>query len=122
MKFRRVEYFRYKKLGEGWRRPRGKHSKVRKYLGGKLSRPLVGYKKKPSDRGLHPSGYREVLVSNESELENLDKETQAVRISRTIGGRKRKVILEKAEKLKLKVLNPGTLKEEKDETEEDEVE
>jgi large subunit ribosomal protein L32e len=121
MKFKRVEYFRYKRLGEGWRRPRGKHSKVRKYLGPKLSRPLVGYKKKPSDRGLHPSGYREVLVTNESELENLDEKTQAVRISSTIGGRKRGAMLEKAEKLKLKVLNPGTKKEEK-EKEEDEVE
>ena len=117
MKFRRVEQWRYKKLADSWRRPRGKHSKVRKYLGPKLSRPLIGYKKKAGDRGLHPSGYREVLVTNLSELGGLDKKTQAVRISRTIGGRKRGAILEEAEKLKLKILNPGTKKEEKTEDE-----
>jgi len=110
MKFRRVEYFRYKKLGEKWRRPRGKHNKVRKYIGGKLPRPLIGFKKKI--RGLHPSGYREVLVSNVSELENLDKDTQAVRISGKVGGRKRQLIMEETKKLKLKVLNPGSSKAE----------
>ncbi|MEM0150582.1 MAG: eL32 family ribosomal protein, partial [Thermoplasmata archaeon] len=26
--FRRQEWFRYKKLGEAWRRPKGKHSKM----------------------------------------------------------------------------------------------
>ncbi len=108
MKFRRLEYFRYKKLGEKWRRPRGKHNKVRKYIGGKLPRPLIGFKKKV--RGLHPSGYRDVLVSNMSELENIDRDTQAVRISAKIGGRKRGPMLEKAMKLNLKILNPGPLK------------
>lgn len=120
MKFKRVEAFRYKKLADSWRRPRGKHSKVRKYLGTKLSHPLIGHKKNESVRGLHPSGLREVLVSNKSELENLDNKTHAVRISGTLGGRKRGTVLEKAEKLKLKVLNPGTPKEDK--TPEDEAE
>lgn len=119
MKFRRREYFRYKKLGDKWRRPRGKHSKVRRYFSGKTQRPLVGFKK--MTRGLHPSGYREAMISNASELENLDKDTQAVRISRTVGARKRQYILEEAQKLKLKVLNPGVRKEEKGK-EEDEVE
>lgn len=106
MKFRRLEYFRYKKLGEKWRRPRGKHNKVRKYIGGKLPRPLIGFKKKV--RGLHPSGYMDVLISNVSELENLDRATQAVRISGKLGGRKRQLMLEKTKELKLKVLNPGS--------------
>lgn len=117
MKFRRVEAWRYKKLAESWRRPRGKHSKVRKYLGPKLSRPLIGYKKTAGERGLHPSGLREVLVTNESELDTLDKKTQAVRISAKLGGRKRLILVEKAEKLKLKILNPGAKKEEKPEDE-----
>lgn len=107
MKFRRLEYFRYKKLGEKWRRPRGKHNKVRRYVGGKLPRPLIGFKKKV--RGLHPSGYQDVLVSNISELENIDRRTQAVRISAKIGGRKRGLVLEKAMDMNLKILNPGQL-------------
>ncbi|MBU2560336.1 50S ribosomal protein L32e [archaeon] len=117
MKFRRVEQWRYKKLAPSWRRPRGKHNKVRKYIDSRLSRPLIGYKKKSSERGLHPSGLREVLVTNLSELDGIDKNTQAVMISATIGGRKRGTILAEAEKLKLKILNPGTKKEEKAEDE-----
>ena len=31
-KFRRQEWFRYKKLGDSWRKPRGLHSKMRKGL------------------------------------------------------------------------------------------
>lgn len=120
MTFRRADAYRYKKLGDAWRRPRGKHSKVRKYLGFKPGRPLIGHKKKSSDRGFHPSGYKEVLVSNNSELDNLDNKTQAVRISASLGTRKRKLLLEKANNLKLKVLNPGIKKE--DEIKEDEVE
>ncbi|MEL9915033.1 MAG: eL32 family ribosomal protein, partial [Thermoplasmatales archaeon] len=27
--FHRQEWFRYKKLGDSWRKPRGKHSKLR---------------------------------------------------------------------------------------------
>ena len=121
MKFRRVEYWRYKKLGENWRRPRGKHSKVRKYLGPKLNRPLIGYKKKAGERGLHPSGLKDTLVKNQSELAHLDSKTHAVRISSTLGRRKRSSLIEKAGELKLKVLNPGKVMKE-EETKEGEAE
>ncbi|MDI6655354.1 MAG: 50S ribosomal protein L32e [Candidatus Hydrothermarchaeota archaeon] len=102
--FKRAEYFRYKKLGEKWRKPRGKHHKMRKYIGGKLPSPATGYATKAELRYLHPSGYREVLVHNLKDLESVDREKQAVRISGKVGKRKREIILKEAEKLKLKVL------------------
>lgn len=102
--FKRAEYFRYKKLGEKWRKPRGRHHKMRTYLGGKLSSPAIGYRTRAEVRGLHPSGYREVLVHNLKDLESIDKKTQAVRISGKVGKRKREIILKEVEKLKLKVL------------------
>ncbi|MDP6459492.1 MAG: 50S ribosomal protein L32e [Candidatus Hydrothermarchaeota archaeon] len=105
MGFQRGEAWRYKKLGKSWRKPRGRHSKMRKRLGGKMASPTIGYGTKDGLRGLHPSGYREVLVYNPNALDMVDKETQAVRIAAGVGKRKRGEILKKAKKLKLVVLN-----------------
>lgn len=104
MSFKRAEYFRYKKLGEKWRKPRGRHHKMRKYLGGKLPSPAIGYGTTAELRHMHPSGYKEVIVHNLKDLERIDKEKYAVRISGKVGKKKREVILKEAEKLKLKVL------------------
>lgn len=105
MKFRRAEYFRYKKLGKGWKKPRGRHHKMRTYLGGKMASPAIGYGKKKELRGMHPSGYMEVLVNNLSGLKSIDAKTTAVRISGRVGKKKATAIKEEAKKLKLKVLN-----------------
>jgi large subunit ribosomal protein L32e len=41
------------------------------------------------------------------ELESLNSETQAGRISSKIGKRKKEIMLEKAQELKIKILNKG---------------
>ncbi len=105
-KFRRQEWW-YKRVGEKWRRPKGKDSKMRLGIKGKPARVKVGYRNPKEIRGLHPSGLREVLVSRPEELEGLDPSSQAVRISATVGGRKRARILARARELGLRVLNPG---------------
>ena len=104
-KFRRQEWFRYKKLGTKWRKARGKTSKTRRYEGRKPAMPTVGYRTPRKTRGLHPSGYQDVLISNPKELEGLDPENQAARISSTIGDRKRELILARAKELGVKILN-----------------
>jgi large subunit ribosomal protein L32e len=105
MKFLRSEYHRYRRLGKSWRKPRGRHHKVRRSFEGKPASPRIGYRGKAEQRGLHPSGYAEVLVRTPEELESLDKDRQAVRIAGSVGKKKREKILKKAKKLKLKVLN-----------------
>ena len=67
--------------------------------------PTIGYGSPRETRGLHPSGYQDVLVCNLKELESLDPQTQAGRISSKIGGRKKEQMLEKAKELGIKVLN-----------------
>ncbi len=105
--FKRVDYHRHKKLRRSsWRRPRGVHNKTRKHKKGKFLSPKVGYGNAARLRGLHPSGYREVLVHNVKELEKVDASTEAVRIAAGVGRRKRLQILERAKELKIKVLNP----------------
>ncbi len=103
--FKRQEWFRYKKLGEKWRKPKGKTSKTRRYEKGKPAMPSIGYGSPKSTKGLHPSGFKDVLVSNIAELKKLDPATQACRISATVGKRKKEVMLEKAKELGIKILN-----------------
>lgn len=104
-RFKRQEYARYKKLGDKWRKPRGRTSKMRRYEAGKPDMPAIGYGTPKDTRYLHPSGYKDVLVRNLKELENLDPATEAARLSSSIGKNKKSQMLEKASKLGIKVLN-----------------
>ncbi|MBI2546864.1 MAG: 50S ribosomal protein L32e [Candidatus Aenigmarchaeota archaeon] len=95
-----------KRVKSSWRKPKGINSKVAEKRKGKLQMPNVGYRGPRDLRYLHPSGFREVLVSNVDALGKMDAGKEAVRISSSVGNRKRTDILKKAEELKLKVLNP----------------
>lgn len=106
-KFRRQEWFRFTKLGEKWRKPRGSDSKMRLGIRGKSAVVSVGYRSKRSVRGIHPSGLVEILVHGPRELEGLDAGKQAVRIASSVGGRKREHILARAKELGIRVLNLG---------------
>ncbi|MHB1470733.1 MAG: 50S ribosomal protein L32e [Thermoplasmataceae archaeon] len=105
--FRRQEWFRYKKFDEVWRKPRGMHSKLREHLSWRPPNVDAGYRSPRAVRGLHPSGFREVMVYNPADLEKIDVEKEAGRISSKVGSRKRIMILEKADELGVKLLNRG---------------
>jgi large subunit ribosomal protein L32e len=94
------------RVDDKWRRPRGKQSKLRKHKKARGSMPNAGYGSPKSIRGLHPSGFEDVLVYNASNLDNLDSKKQACRIASTVGKRKRFEIMKKASEMKIKVLNP----------------
>lgn len=113
--FQGQEVWRYKRIRDRWRRPRGVDSKMRQNVKGWPKTVNVGYGGPKKARGLHPSGYEEILVHNLSEIEGLDAETQAVRIAHTVGGKKRMEILTTAREKGLKILNPRELKEAKEE-------
>jgi len=106
-RFRRQEWYRYKRLGTAWRRPRGLHSKMRKGLRYRTPVVSIGYRTPVISRGLHPSGFEDVLVYNVKDIEALDPKVQAARIGHSVGVRKRIAMIEKAAKLKIRVLNRG---------------
>lgn len=104
--FRRQEWFRYKRLSRtGWKKPRGDDSSQRKNRKYRSPMVRVGYGKIADARGLHPSGFEEVLVSAAGDLDGLDPERQAVRISASVGNRKRASIHDRADDLGLRILN-----------------
>ncbi|RZN60224.1 50S ribosomal protein L32e [Methanonatronarchaeum sp. AMET6-2] len=104
-KFRRQESQKRKRVKNKWRRPKGVQSKQRKEIKGKPPLPKIGRKQPEETRGLHPSGYNEVLVHNTDDLEDLG-ENDAARIGGKVGDRKREMIQEKADEMDIKVLNP----------------
>jgi large subunit ribosomal protein L32e len=120
--FARPESWRYTRLKENWRRPRGLDNKVRKNVKGWPPLVRAGYRGPKVARGLHPSGYREVLVHNAEELKEIDPKTQAIRIAHTVGKRKRAKIITEARKRKLTILNVREVKEKVEEKKAEEKE
>jgi large subunit ribosomal protein L32e len=129
--FVRPESWRYKRLSESWRRPRGLDNKMRRKIKGWPPTVNVGYRGPKVTRGLQPSGYKEVLVYNTEGLKKINPKIQAARIAHTVGKRKRTRIITEARKKKITILNFREVKEvvekekeltEKKEKEEKEVE
>lgn len=105
-RFRRHESWRYKRLKDSWRKPRGLDNKMKLERKGWPKSVKIGYGGPRIAKGLHPSGYEEVLVHNPDEVASVDPETQAIRIAHTIGIRKRIMITSMAREKKIHVLNP----------------
>src|SRR2546428_346416 len=105
--FRRQESWRYKRVKENWRRPRGVTSKMRKEESGFPAKVKNGYGSAASTRGLHPRGLVDKIVWREVELDGLDPKIHIVRIAARVGEKKRLGILAKAKDLNFHISNPG---------------
>jgi large subunit ribosomal protein L32e len=121
-KFARSESWRYVKLKTSWRKPRGLDHKMRRKIKGWPPTVSTGYKGPKVARGLHPSGYREVLVHNAKDLSKINPKFEAARIAHTVGKKKRVQIVAEAKKLDVFILNFTPIEEviegEEEETEE----
>lgn len=95
------------KLSKSWRRPRGKRNKVRLERKAKVTQPTVGYGTPRAERGLHPSGLREFMVFNPSQVAGADPKSHVVRISAGVGTKKRLDIVKACDAKGLRVLNHG---------------
>jgi len=106
-KYIRQDWWKKSRLGrrrkkkQKWRRPKGRHSKVRLRRKGKPKRPEVGYGSPKEVKGTI-KGLRPILVKNIKDLEGIDKEKEIAIISANIGKRKKIEILKKCLELGLK--------------------
>ncbi len=104
--FKQTDSHKKKKLADYWRKPDGIHNKIRYAVKGKCPLVQAGFGSPALVRGLHPSGFEEIIVNNPQDLESLDISCQAARIAHTVGQRKRTLIENRAVELGLKILNP----------------
>jgi large subunit ribosomal protein L32e len=110
--FKRDGYGKKRQLSDSWRKPRGQHNKQREQKKAKGALPKPGFGSPIAVRGMHPSGFFEVLISSVKELEGIDPKTHAVRIGATVGERTRSGLQEKALGAGFKVLNARTVRTE----------
>ncbi|MCF2137515.1 MAG: 50S ribosomal protein L32e [Candidatus Thorarchaeota archaeon] len=106
--FRHDQAHRWIRVKDSWRKVRGIDSPTRQKRRGRIAMVEAGFRKPKLVRGLHPSGFVEVLVYRPADLDGLNPDIHAVRIARTVGSRKRQDIIKKAETMMIRVLNAGT--------------
>jgi len=104
-KFRREEWYRYKRIDDNWRRPDGLHSKMRENLKYRPSRVRVGFRGPKKTRKLHSSGFEEIMVYNTKDLDKINPDIQAARIGKSVGTKKRIDIEKIAEERNIRILN-----------------
>ena len=85
--FKRQNWFRYKRLGQKWRKPRGMHSKMRTRRKYRPPMASTSYRGPAAARGLHPSGFAEVIVHRPADLEVMDPQRGARGCQITIAGK-----------------------------------
>ncbi len=101
-RFRRSDVLRVPRLAMKWHKPKGGDNKIRRKLRGHPRQPRIGWGSPHAARGLSPEGFKQTVVYTEEDLKNVQG---ACIIARTLGARKRILLLKKAQEMKLKVLN-----------------
>lgn len=107
-RFKRQDYFRYKKLGIKWRRAKGRQSKMRLGKGGSGMKPGPGYRSIRQERHL-VRGLVPVIAGNENDLGSLS-EKHGIIISGSVGAKKAVAIAAAAKEKGIRILNMKKLK------------
>ena len=104
--------------GKGWRKPRGIDSRIRRKFKGTIPHPTIGYGSDRKTRNVLPNGFKKVLVNNVQELEMLlmHNRRYCAEVAHAVSSKQRKVIVERAEQLGIRMTNGGAkLKTEEEE-------
>src|SRR3989338_7585619 len=105
-KFKTQDYHRYKKLGTRWRKPKGRHSKLRAGKSGSGIAASIGY---GTNRAIRDKIRKmECLIA--SNVNDLKDAKEAILISSTVGSKKAALIAEAAKQRGLKILNMKKVK------------
>ncbi|CAB1315602.1 unnamed protein product [Coregonus sp. 'balchen'] len=91
-KFIRHQSDRYVKVKQNWRKPRGIDNRVRRRFKGQMLMPNIGYGSNKKTKHMLPSGFRK---------------THAAEIAHNVSSKNRKLIVERAAQLAIKITNPN---------------
>uniref|UniRef100_A0AAZ1X8Z2 60S ribosomal protein L32 n=1 Tax=Oreochromis aureus TaxID=47969 RepID=A0AAZ1X8Z2_OREAU len=108
-KFIRHQSDRYVKIAKNWRKPRGIDNRVRRRFKGQMLMPNIGYGSNKKTKFMLPTGFKKFLVHNVKELEVLlmSNKTHCAEIAHNVSSKNRKLIVERAAQLAIKVTNPN---------------
>lgn len=108
-KFKRHHSDRYHRVAENWRKQKGIDSCVRRRFRGTIRQPKIGYGSAKATKHMLASGHRVYLVRNVGDLDALllENKAYAAEIAHSVSAKNRKVIVEKAKGLGVKVTNAG---------------
>merc|ERR1712002_144413 len=108
-KFIRHQSDAYVKVGASWRKPKGIDNRVRRRFKGQYLMPNIGYGSAKTTKHMCPDGLKKFLVHNVAELEVLlmQNKTFSAEIAHSVSSKKRKMIVERANQLSIKVTNPN---------------
>lgn len=109
IEFLRSDTTRHLRLGkkrrklQKWRKPKGRHNKIRKKRFSYPIMPAVGFKKE-KDKAGKINGLKPVLIYNLDDLSRITKEQIGI-IARNVGAKKKLDILKKAEEVNIPIFN-----------------
>lgn len=93
-RFVRDEHGKRKEVGASWRRPRGLCNKSRSNLFGQPLRVKKGYKMPSLVRGLLRTGHQPFHITSLASVQQIDEKKHVAVIARTVGQRKKLIIIE----------------------------
>jgi len=90
-----------------WRKQKGIDSRVRRRFKGTIPQPAIGYGSDKKTRNILPNGFYKFVVHNPKELEMLlmHNRKYCAEIAHSVSSRTRKLIVQRAEELNVKVTN-----------------
>merc|ERR1712133_85067 len=108
-KFIRHQSEDFLRVKPNWRKPKGIDNRVRRRFKGQYKMPNIGYGSNKATKHVCPNGFKKFLVNNVSDLEVLlmQNRVYAAEIAHTVSSQKRKLIVERAKQLDIRVTNPN---------------
>jgi len=108
-KFIRHQSVDFLRVKPNWRKPKGIDNRVRRRFKGQYKMPNIGYGSNKKTKHVCPNGFKKFLVNNVSDLEVLlmQNRVYAAEIAHTVSSQKRKLIVERAKQLDIRVTNPN---------------
>ena len=108
--FERHQHQQFWRIGRSsWRKSHGLDSRVRRRFKGTIPQPAIGYGSDKKTRNILPNGFYKFVVHNAKELEMLlmHNKKYCAEIAHSVSSRTRKIIVERAQQLHIKITNAG---------------
>ncbi len=104
-KFIRAGYGDRKRINDKWRKPDGRHTKLRHQFAGHPKKVKPGFRTNRLVRGLHQSGLIPVVINSLNHISLLNKAHHGAIIGKNVGNRKRLLIIQELQKHGISILN-----------------